>query len=229
MGVLMLTISDGHDISPRYLLSQNELQRHDAVNRQMFRGALYTEGKGYARNRNLAVADFLNHDHEWAWFVDADQVLRPDTLDRLLDCAVEHDSLIVGALIAIIGPDRPIPNLYFDNDAGPGRFTTPLDYPDEPVAVGATGAGCLLIHRSVLETMRSEQGHDHWFGDTLHPGADGELCQTGEDLSFCLAARRHRYRIVVDCTTHVGHHKDNRVWWPEDCRRPFYEPAGEVA
>lgn len=226
-GVLMLTITDGHDISPRFIISTNALVKHDAKTLGMFRGTVYTEGKSYSRGRNLGTADFLRSDSEWAWYLDSDQVVRRDTLERLLTCARDRESLIIGALTPIIGPDGPVPNLFFDNDEGPGRFTTPKDYPDEAVELAATGAGCLLVHRRVLEALREAQGHEHWFGERLVPGADGGMCQIGEDVAFCESARELGFRIVVDCTTHVGHHKDNRVWWPEDIRRPFYGPVGE--
>ena len=93
------------------------------------------------------------------------------------------------------------PTLYdfveLDDDAG---FAARPDYPpDELVPVGATGAACLIIHRSLLETIRTKYG-DNWFSPASHPCGR----TFSEDLSFFvrvagvdasdLRAHRHPHR-----------------------------------
>ena len=86
------------------------------------------------------------------------------------------------------------PTLYdfveLDHDAG---FAARPDYPpDELVPVGATGAACLIIHRSLLETIRTKYG-DHWFSPASHPCGR----TFSEDLSFFV-------RVAgVDASTYV--------------------------
>ena len=38
-------------------------------------------------------------------------------------------------------------------------------------------------------------------------------------ISFCLRARDAGWKVYVDTTLPVGHHKGSKVWWPEDARK----------
>jgi hypothetical protein len=86
--------------------------------------------------------------------------------------------------------------------------------------VAATGTGCLLVHRDVLEDMRLKRGGSihSWFGYDQFTTEAGEW-ELGEDLSFCLRARDAGWKVYVDTTLPVGHHKGSKVWWPEDARK----------
>jgi hypothetical protein len=79
--------------------------------------------------------------------------------------------------------------------------------------VDAAGTGCLLVHRSVLETMQDKcdtnQGKDWaWFWDGP---IDGEWI--GEDLLFCRRVRALGFPIYAHTGAILPHHKS---YWLDD-------------
>jgi len=40
----------------------------------------------------------------------------------------------------------------------------------------------------------------------------------GEDISFCLKLKALGYQIFVDCSVEIGHHKEDRIWYPKDIK-----------
>lgn len=75
-----------------------------------------------------------------------------------------------------------------------------------------TGAGCLLIHRTVFEAIRDSQTED------IKPIYNGvyryfdELPGKGEDVSFCLRAKACGHQPHVDMGCVVGH-EGSKVFW----------------
>jgi len=232
--------SSGHDISSRFMRSLTELETFDReyavmqwekagapdqptpLDLRMLDNYLCVEsGANITKARNRAVAVFLDEypQCQWLWFCDTDMVFEPDLLHRLVARAIQTDTKILGGLCVIQTAEGLIPTLFSDD---PETVTQVLlDWPDDVVAeVGATGTGCLLIHREVFETMRenADGSNNCWFGEEIRYGESGSEWWIGEDITFCLRAREHGYTVHVDCTTHVGHHKGPRVLWPADVR-----------
>lgn len=164
---------------------------------------------GVARSNVVQV--FLDStDHEWLWMVDSDMGFTPDTLDRLLAVADPERHPIVGALChtaQVEGFDgmggfqvRPVPAIY-DRD-----LTRITQYPKYAVIpVGATGAACLLMHRSALEKVRADHG-DRWFWEREDPAG----LRMGEDVSFCTRLTDLEIPIHVHTGVRTSHHKS--VW-----------------
>jgi GT2 family glycosyltransferase len=67
-----------------------------------------------------------------------------------------------------------------------------VDYPEGLIEVDVTGAGCLLIHRSVFEKLAYP-----WF---LHPRVD-----YSEDVYFLRNAKKAGYKVYVDTTVKCLH------------------------
>jgi hypothetical protein len=182
--------------------------------------------------RNMAAAHFLdNTPHEWLLFTDTDMGFEPDAIERLLLAADPVERPVVGGLCFMLrhmGADNkngykvlPIPTLFmFARNPGQGvgfasRFIYP---PDALVQVAGTGAAFLLIHRSVLEKIRVDNG-DKWF-DFVHYG-DG--AQVSEDLSFCWRVNAAGFPIFVHTGVRITHHKE--FWLGEDdYKMPPVEP-----
>jgi hypothetical protein len=243
--VLLAFPSTGHDLSTRFMRSFVELEAFDRENGvQMWEALGAPESpnpielrlldnyvaiestSNLAKARNRLCVEFLDNypDCDWLWFVDSDMTFQPDTLHRLVATARHHDVKIIGALCVLVTADGAIPTMFIDDTNAVTRVM--LDYTDDQLAeVAATGTGCLLVHRSVLKDMRERAGGSNhaWFGYDVHATPVGEY-ETGEDVSFCLRARKAGHRIFVDTTIHAGHHKGPKTWMPEDCRKHPVSP-----
>lgn len=143
---------------------------------------------------------------EWLWMLDADMSFPADTLARLLKAADPDERPIVGGLCFVGGREAaPHPTLYvLKEDDGCARLDTILDWPrGDVVQVDATGAACVLVHRSVLERLAVHYPRPFpWFAETFLGDA-----QIGEDITFCLRARRLGIPVHVHTGVEVGHIK----------------------
>ena len=237
--VLLAFPSTGHDISTRFLRSYVELDVYDReravqawealgcpeeptpIDLRLLWNYVAIEASGnLAKARNRLVIEFLDQHTEcsWLWFCDTDMVFPPDTLHRMVARAVECDVKILGALCVIVTAEGAVPTMFVPDDDAVTHVM--LDYQDNVVGeVAATGTGCLLVHRDVLEDMRIKRGGSihSWFGYDQYTTEAGEW-ELGEDVSFCLRAGQAGWKTYVDTTCHVGHHKGSRIWMPEDCR-----------
>lgn len=171
--------------------------------------------------RNDIVRDFLASDSEWLWFVDADMGFAPDTLAGLLASADPNERPIVGALCFGLKKGAPadwdlqadfyrmFPTVYVwqerDDEVG---FQVVADYPrDRLVQVSATGAACVLAHRSVLEKIRDRYG-ECWFDLVRHPkGNCGRGTEFGEDLSFFVRVAGVDVPVFVNTAIKTSHDK----------------------
>lgn len=157
--------------------------------------------------RNRLVRRFLATPHQWLWMIDADMAFQPDTLDRLMDSAHDRSHPIVGALCYGVHAGALFPTLYrFREEDGrvlSERYDT---FPDDRLfQVHATGAACLLVHRSVLEAVEAAPDADPvypWFQETSLNGQP-----VGEDVTFCLRAGKAGFPVWVDTRIRVGHQK----------------------
>lgn len=153
--------------------------------------------------RNEITAAFLDRtEGEWLWMCDDDMGLEPNVLELLEGAADADAAPVVGALAFALrrlevvesGAMRCVvqPTIYDLVDAGNDYgVAARYDYPRDTVTrCDATGAACLLIHRSVLERMRERLGGDFWWDRIILDGlgAKGRI-KLGEDVSFCLKLR----------------------------------------
>jgi hypothetical protein len=90
---------------------------------------------------------------------------------------------------------------------GVSGFMPRHDYePDTLTQCSGTGSACILIHRSVFETL----GPNPYL--PLRNPSTGELL--GEDLSFCARAAEHDIPVYVDAAVKTSHLKP--IWMAED-------------
>lgn len=176
--------------------------------------------------RNYGCRLFLDKaelgDAEWLLWCDTDMGFEPDLIERLLAVADPDEAPVVGALCFAMmesGRDqfngfrfRIVPTMYMLGTTadGHGSFCFYGPYPaDTVVQVAGTGAACVLIHRSVLEKVRTKWG-DVWFDQI----ADSRDSVIGEDLSFCLRLQALGVPIFVHTGVQTSHHKT--VWVTEE-------------
>lgn len=172
---------------------------------------------GISAGRNNIAAKFLDTtDCEWLWFIDSDMGFGPTTVEDLIASADPKEAPVVGGLCFSIkqeghGPFYSVitdifPTIYDwrETESRIG-FTARVDYErDAMVQADATGAACLLIHRTVLETIREKWG-DHWFDLIPHPKAEHKALS--EDLSFCMRLAAAGIPLWINTAVKTVHHK----------------------
>lgn len=182
--------------------------------------------------RNLAVTNFLDHtDMEWLMFIDTDMGFEADAVERLVLAADPVERPVVGGLcfaMKHMSADGkggfnvlPVPTLFMfakNEDQGVGfanRFIYP---PDSLVQVAGTGAAFIVMHRTVLEEMRTQFG-PVWYNFVQYE--DGTVIS--EDLSFCWRLAQMQVPTFVDTRVKITHHKE--FWLSEgDYSMPDREP-----
>ena len=163
-------------------------------------------GPRIASARNQVVRSFLDQtDKDWLWMVDTDMVFGPDTLQQLLDTNRE----IVGALCygQSEQTEKTFPVIHRFTDTGMRLVKSPPK--NKLIEVDATGAACLLIHRSVLEKMQANADNPlyPWFQE----GRTLANLEVGEDVAFCLKAKEQGFSVWVHTGIKVGHKKSHII------------------
>jgi hypothetical protein len=177
--------------------------------------------------RNQLARVFLDEsDGEWLFMIDSDMGFAPDTVERLIATATAAGVPVVGGLAFACKSDgsapllarryRCTPTLYrmteTDTEVG---FVPIFDYPrNQVVTVDATGAACLLIHRSALEAVRERFGHA-WFNIIEVPKGKNGTTSFSEDLSFCVRLTACGIPMHVDTSVKTCHDK-GAVFYDEE-------------
>ena len=167
-------------------------------------------GMPFDMARNTACAQCLQGGFEYLFFLDSDCIPPRDAVLRLLS----HRKPIISGVYCRRSPPHGIPVMIKG-----GQWITQYT-PGAILEVDFVGAGCLLIHRSVLESlppnkMRPEHRWFHWRVDArgvvgenglpLYP--EGECLS--EDFAFSLECRKQLgIPTLVDTSIvcrHVGY------------------------
>lgn len=158
--------------------------------------------------RHHIVTDFLaNHEAPWLLMLDTDMTFQPDVLGRMLAAANDKIRPIVGGLAFAYNDrvDGIRPTMM--SRADDGTYTPHTKIPkDSLVKVDATGAACLLVHRTVYETMDDGTTmpfyREHVVGKSHY----------GEDVGFCeRATQTFGYPIFVHTGIEFGHMKNHCI------------------
>lgn len=149
---------------------------------------------GLVACRNEIAGRFLDTTGcEWLFMVDTDMGFGPDTVDRLIAAADPEARPVVGGLCFKLHHEGPgafygekyliLPTAYAWVETPDAVGFAPLrTLPDDALLeVSATGAACLIVHRSALDRVRAKYG-DKWFDPVTHPTG----VTFSEDLSFCV-------------------------------------------
>jgi len=155
--------------------------------------------------RNLLAEQFLTYELEWLCMVDTDIVFAPDAVSRLLEDADPIHRPVVSALYYIFEDGQKIPAAYVNMSEGSELDIHPIEdiRDDQIVRVFSVGAGFLLVHRSVFETIKKDSaGERCWFREGVIAGRD-----FGEDVSFCIRAAISGFPVHVNTGVQVGHIK----------------------
>lgn len=211
------------DVTRAFHRSLVDLLFYDEVGARRLRdgGGLieWESGVNVASARNAIGEKFLKEaSAEWLWMLDTDMQFRPDTLERLLEHADRDKAPIVGALCFGVDKGLYFPTLYdltgTEDDVQFVRYDAWA--PDSMMQVFATGAACLLIHRTALEAIRDFQtphratpGFSDAFPWWQETDFNGRVM--GEDITFCLRAGTAGLPVHVNTAVQVGHVKSHTL------------------
>lgn len=155
-------------------------------------------GMPFDMARNVLAMQALDAGAEWLFFLDSDVIPPPDAVRRLID----RDLPIVSGLYARRSPPHAVP-VAIKNGAWLTQYK-----PGELVDVDLVGAGCLLIHHSVLRNLPPVKPGRHWFSWQVDlKGVEPQEWCLSEDFVWCRWAQKHGYRIILDTSVvcrHVG-------------------------
>jgi hypothetical protein len=213
-GSVFVTQIDGGEVDGAFCHSMIKAVSYTMQYPGLFSGYLrWTGGPLITKARTEVVKHFLHRtDADWLLMIDSDMVFDPDTIYRLWSNArpVERP-IVAGHCYAMMAERGPVPTMWLEaGPDAPGPFIPFEGYPkDALVPVGATGAACLMIHRSVFEKLQAEhpEGYPYpWFEE-----ARWNNLPVGEDLTFCIRARKAGFPIFVDTGLDIGHVKPQLV------------------
>lgn len=178
-------------VSTRWALGLRGLQLPGASN------IILLSGMPFDHARNEAAAKCLQDGYQWLLFLDDDVIPPADAFERLR----QHGKDIVSGLYyRRAEPVCPVAMV----ENGKGRVYAEINRPGELIEVDLVGAGMLLIHRRVFETMPRP-----WFEWLLDRPEIPEAERTSEDYHFCRKAKRnHGFKIFLDTFVqclHVGY------------------------
>jgi hypothetical protein len=162
---------------------------------------VFLTGMPFDHARNAACQQVLQSNFTWLFFLDDDVIPPPDALFKLLS---RGQDIISGLYYRRADPIMPV--MLADTKPKPSFITN--FQPGSLIEADMVGAGCLLIHRRVLERVPPPKfewtiDYDGVLTEKNYPESE----RRSEDFSFCSKCRRLGFKIVVDTSvlcTHVG-------------------------
>lgn len=157
---------------------------------------MITAGSTYLPDaRNLVHDQFLERSkNEFLWMLDSDVIPPPGIVETLLGHMERTDVRIVGGWYRI-KQEPYLPVVYEDDGFDERGIAQYRQYSNNEVGKGleevdAAGAGCWMIHRSVVEAIGKKPFH---------------MAEGGEDLLFCRKVREAGFKLWIDWSLSCAH------------------------
>lgn len=153
--------------------------------------------------RNALVHEFLKTDCTELLFIDADVVVTPDDIFRLMAQGGTQD-ISAGAYPRRAKDKKFFTDLYWDENEN-------LEFVGSLMRVKRVGTGFMLIQRHVIEKM--VEAHPEWEysntdGAKLHALFDFSIVNgqyVGEDYLFCDRATQMGFKVFIDVDISLPH------------------------
>lgn len=146
-------------------------------------------------SRNTLVKQAMQLGADYIMWFDSDMTFPVDTLDKMLKHMEDGKDVVSGLYFRRQPHYNPVLFNELEEDNGKCKFTNYDDYPKDSVfKIGGCGFGCVMTRTSIFEDIALQEGN--WFEP---------LCNAGEDIAFCLRAKRCGYEIYCDSTIKCGH------------------------
>lgn len=225
-GTVFLAVCNPGQVPSEFAWSMLRMLEHDRVGesapRHLHTFSTYRWGPNVGQCRDYHVADLFDTNAHWLLQIDADMEFPPDLVDRLLAIADPVARPVVGGVYLADG-GWPLAFKRSENFYHPMEIPeTGLDLgvPERVFPVDGLGAGCLLVHFSVLAAIHRKWPRQYRFTPCF---AEVELPNgqvLGEDLSFCWRVTELGLPVYGILGLGLGHVK-TRVWRePGDITKP---------
>lgn len=153
--------------------------------------------------RNALVHEFLKTDCTELLFIDADVIVTPDDIFRLMAQGGTQD-ISAGAYPRRAKDKKFFTDLYWDENEN-------LEFIGSLMRVKRVGTGFMLIQRHVIEKMVA--AHPEWEyknadGATMHALFDFDIVggqYVGEDYLFCDRATQLGFKVYIDVDISLPH------------------------
>lgn len=148
-----------------------------------------------ARDKIIEFA--IKEEADWAFFLDSDMVLPNDTLIKLEKLNVP---ISTGMAFKRIPPFQPCfyTKVDINKETLEPYLESPIRFPEQGILeCQGLGMACCMIRKEVWENSGEIINNKKtWFFP---------YTSIGEDLSFCLRARKAGFKMYVDLSVNVGH------------------------
>lgn len=207
------TVTDGYCYSLLNFCNYDSHEKHIVGNVVPWRGSGLND-----INRNYVVDIYMQLGDEFLFFVDSDITLLPTTCYELMALCSEEKPVVSG-IYTTYGPSgKLIPVIYHLGYNEKGEYTM-LPHQgrlpaDDLMEIDGCGAGCLMIHRSILEKMQSNYPPNKaWFDTGIYYNV-----AYGEDHTFCMRVKEMGYQVYAAPNIQVPHEKSGNLVLPEEYR-----------
>lgn len=151
----------------------------------------FLKGSLIYESRNKLATQAIKAGCDYVMWFDSDMIFPVDTLQRLAK-HMEDKDIVSGLYFRRQPPFTPV--LFKKLNGEDGSWEGYEDYPQELFELDGIGFGCVMVKTEVLVDMAFQE--HNWFQP---------LANFGEDLSFCLRAKKLGYKVWCDPTIKCGH------------------------
>jgi hypothetical protein len=134
-------------------------------------------------NQRQVLLDYWydNYETDWLFWVDSDIFITLDIWREMFSTAnKETHPMVSGVYFIIKGDDGLLPCIFDDVDEFNIKYHHPLPE-NEVIKVDCAGMGLVLMHRSVVKTLRDKYGKEDFL---FEEKSINKNKFTGEDISF---------------------------------------------
>lgn len=188
-----------------------EIQKPDRE--RLLSKEMHATGLYVGANRQTLAERFMAGEADWLLQVDTDIEFPVTLLETMLDLT-EDERLILGANVPLGDPRLGAhQTCAYRMSETPGLFDNFAKMPADLFKCDGLATACILIHRSVFETIADNEGQT-WFLTKRFPASpagtkprDFRWRELGEDLSFCIRAGDYGIGIWCAYVRGLKHYK----------------------
>jgi len=161
--------------------------------------------------RESMVKSALDFGFEWIFFLDSDVIVPRDALQKLFS----HGLPLVCGIYKAKKPNGFFWAAWMRGKTPEGKeaFVPVADWNGRLFEVDVTGAGCMLVNRSVFDDIRKKTDLPFFvWGKERNPtlldklnAPDPLMRDVSEDFWFCMLAKHCGIRIIIDGDVKCGH------------------------